>query len=134
MHRPKMGRLGDCRRAPRAVRPIIAQHTPAALLARVETARDLPHLFHLRVAPWAVAHEGHEVFPIATRIAAARHITAVGVVSLRDILEAGSIAPRAVSPVELGAAVTTWACRRKRGLITQHFAAHATPGAGRHEF
>ena len=52
-------------RAPRAVRPEIAEDAPAALAAGVAAAGDLPLLAHLGVAPGAVAHERHQVLAIA---------------------------------------------------------------------
>ena len=61
-------------------------------------------------------------------------VAAIGVLALATRLEARPVAPGAIVPIELRAAVAARAAGRERRFVAEHFAAVAAPGAGLHGF
>src|SRR5262245_27610532 len=93
-------------RAPRAVMPKIRIDAPTAVRAACGAARKLPWALGLGTAPRTVAHERHER-PAACLVVAARAVALVAETPRRLDLETGAVAPRAIMPIRLHAAVAT---------------------------
>ncbi len=83
--------------------------------------------------PGAVAHERHEALP-TLRITAAGAVAPVAEMPLRFHFESGAVAPGAVWPVELRAAVATRALGWKARRLMTRLGAFTAPGASQHEF
>src|SRR6185436_9136548 len=119
-------------RAPRAVMPKIRVDAPTAVRAACGAARKLPWAFGLDTAPRTVAHERHER-PAARLILAARAVALVREAPRRLDLETGAVAPRAILPIRLHAAVATRAIGRVPALVAVERRFGAAPRARLHE-
>src|SRR5690606_34794854 len=95
--------------------PEIRVDAPSARRAASLAARKRPRALHFRVAPRAIPHERHQR-SAAIRILAVMRVAAVSVRAVRLHLEARTVAPCAILPVELRAAATTRTSRRERRL------------------
>ena len=133
------GRAGDIRGlsaggadlgpAPRAEVPVVGLDRPVAGPAAALQERVLPGLLDLPVAPGAVAHEGHEALPRASRVGAAPGVAVIGARGPRGAVEARPVAPGAVAPFGREAALAALAVVLPIGHIAKGVVPRAAPGA-----
>src|SRR5262245_26904153 len=119
-------------RAPRAVVPKIRVDAPAAVRAARGAARKLPWAFGFDTAPRTVAHERHQR-PAASLILAVRAVAPVAVAARRLDLETGAVAPGAIVPIGLHAAMAARAIGRVSTSMPLERRLRAAPRAALHE-
>src|SRR5690606_25208146 len=94
-------------------------------------ARQFPRALDLAAAPGTVTHERHQR-PAAAQVRAVVGVTAVRIVAVGFHLEARAVAPRAVLPVQLRAAMAARAGGRVVGHEALDRLLAAAPGTGLH--